>query len=370
MLNLAPDEVVFKQVIAGSFKATNQVNGWVQALIQSSIVNTIPPQDCITSIQTSFSQCVTSLESSWVEDLMPKLKSDIPQAFVSFSETFGPIAENIGNIMGSLPSDTGNPTAQQKQTLQGLVTDLQQSVNQNITTLQSLMQKSKNVISQIKSFYTTVTQGAQSAQQVLKVDAKDILNLQNQIAALQQKLSDDEAKLDPDQDDFLSGMGDMLYNFTFGLALNTMKGEPEVSLGDVFTSALEIGESVATIDADTSAVEDDVQNLATLEDQLSAEELAVAALYGTVNTVKKLAGFSNGLLASLPMVLGLWTTLGDACGQLLEIFQQPAVNLCMVSMLENISTTTRTWNNISQYADSVLDVSVTPNQVSLNNTGN
>ena len=370
MLYLAPDESLFKRAIGANFNAACQVNGWVQALLSSSVINTDPPQQCITDIQNSLTQCVNTLEASWVQDLMPKLMSTVPQAFVSFNDTFQPTAQIIVGIMDSLQDGTGNPSTQQKQELEATVTKLQQYINQTITDVEGLLQKSKKVISEINSFYTTVTQGSQSAQQILKVDGMQIINLKNQISALQQKLTDDMEQVQADENSFLHGIGDLLYSFTIGLAVNTMSGDVAADVSSIVTSVIEIGSSAEDTNKSTETVEEDVQNIANLQNQLDSDELVVAALQGLINTVKKLADFNNGILIALPQVINLWTCLGDACGQILEILNQPVIDLRLVSLLSGISGAASTWNDIEQYANSILDVNITNSTISLKQAGN
>lgn len=365
MLKLSPDENIFKKVIATNLNYTCQVNGGMQAILSSTIVNTNPPQQCITDIQDSLTNFINNLESLWVQDLMPNLMSTLPQNFVSFNDMFQPMAKNILGIMNSLQDGNGNPTAQQKQEIQDLVIKLQKNINQTIINMNGLLEKANTVICEINSFYTMVTQGTESAQQILKVDGMKIINLKNQISALQQKLTDDMTQVQADEKSFLEGIGDLLYSFTIGLGVNTITGDELVEASEIVTSVVEIGNSAYDVNKSTETVEEDVQNIANLQNQLDSEEIVVAALQGLVNTVKKLANVNNRILIALPQVINIWTCLDDACDEILEILQQPTIDLRLVSLLSGISEDASTWNDIEQYANSVLAVNITKSTINL-----
>jgi hypothetical protein len=305
---MAPDPSTTQSTLTDAYNANNIITAYCQALanIQLNWVSgpsqPPTPPDWFTALQAALATAQTHA-TTWITSLGPQIFSTVPQSIINYSNTFTAATNDILNIINGLPQGTDPTAAQQQQinALIGAILSVLQTQSQSVTTVQTLLTTFQT---NVQGDNTALVTGQNNAQNAVTIDQGTLQSIQAQINQVQQEIAAD-SKLAEESE---IGLGVAIFIVVVGIALTvaTAGAAAPILVG---VGVVAVGLAIAGTVIFSQKVNSDIQQLYSLQSELSAEQAQVASLQGIVNSITALVQANEAAQTAISAVADAWSVL-------------------------------------------------------------
>jgi hypothetical protein len=365
-MRLSPDIDWITQLLSTNFLAGNALTTYAHALL-----NTVPfPLDPLPSW---FAQLNTDLQSAqaaaqrWVDTDAPAVAAGLPQAWIDYADLFIPTAQALITRVAQVEQNPGRtPTDAQRQELLQLLDQLSSKAQAQLTAVTALRERLNSFAEQVEAQRGALTNDIKAADATLSDDEAQVLQLRDQLAQLQAKVS---AIAEDVKNSFNSAATS---GATFSFTILSYSVDAIIAGAAFPVFGIAGGILAITFAAVQEALEDrallkDLQDLSAAQVMLTAEQQQIAALQGIIGSLTRLRDQNLQVNQSGGGIVPTWEYIEGQVQSVMEALQQPNVDISLISPLNTLADAVKDWQTIVTRATNVQNSSLTQTQtVSLN----
>ena len=146
---LIPDLDKTKAYLKSSASAASTVTNYAQATV-TAVPQLEDPPAWFAPIQNNLTAAQGHAQN-WLEKICPAVTADVPQGIINFNDTFQSKSEQILEVLQAIENDGGQPTAQQRATIDALFGDLAIAISDQEKTVGSMQTSIKAYSSDVKT---------------------------------------------------------------------------------------------------------------------------------------------------------------------------------------------------------------------------
>ena len=365
-MRLSPDIDWITQLLSTNFLAGNALTTYSHTLL-----NTVPfpldPQPSWFPRLNADLQSAQTVAQRWVDTDGPAVAAGLPQTWIDYGDLFIPTGRELSIRVAQIKQNPGRtPTESERQALLGLLGQLSDRAQAQRTTAADLQGRLRVFASQVEEQRGELSKDIKVAEATLTDDEAQVAQLRDQLAQLQARVS----AISEDAKNAFTNAATSGVTYSFTILGYSVEAAIAGAAFPVFGIAG--GILALTFAAVQNALEDrallkDLQDIANTQVMLTAEQQQIASLRVIIDTLIRLRDQNLQARQSGAGLVPTWEYIDGQIQSVIEVLQQPDVDISLISALNTLEEAARDWQTIVTRATNVQNSSLTQTQnVSLN----
>jgi Bacillus haemolytic enterotoxin (HBL) len=354
---MAPDPTATSNTLTDGYNAQNTVTVYCHTL-QNIQLNWNSANGPVPSWFTTLSQALTVAQAhaaTWVTTLGPEIFSTIPQSLINYGNTFNQATNDIINIINGVTPTNPLTSAQQTQITQLLQAVLDQ-LNSETTTLADVTTSLQQFSTDVQNDNTAFQSGQLSAQQAVGLEQSQIASIQAQINLVQTEIAQD-SKLALASE---IGIGVSIFMVVAGVALTIATDGAAAPLLLAGVGVLATGAAIAGTIIYSPKVQSDLNQLYTLQSELTSDQQQVAALNGIISSLGALITANEAATQALSSIMNMWSVLsGKLASTITDIQNASTAQVGSILQELDLQAAQTAWTQLTQFCTSMQTNPVT-----------
>ena len=346
--SLTPTTDETKSNLTDGFNSTMLITAYSHAML-NIVINpaSSPPPAWFDTFNANLKTAQQHAQN-WVDNLGPQISSTVPQTIIDYGNTF---SAATGDILNILQTSNDNPNADQEKQILALVEALLTQLGAQKKTILDLQTQLQAFASNIIQDNANMQDGQNSAENAIQADKETIQKIKDHISRLQVDMAKANAKATVSD----IGIGVGIFVAIAGFALAVATGGAALPLVVGAVAVVGVGGAIASSVIFNDQASKDLEQINSLQGQLSDENKQVAALQSIVSSITSLVTENEAAQKAMTSVLTMWDTLEGKLQTVLKDLNTAEKDTPGILQQLDIQTSQKAWQQLVGFATNMQD---------------
>lgn len=350
---LAPDPDEVAELLTENFSTGNALTTWAHAVLNTVLYPLDPKPDWFDGLNQQLKQAQAPAEQ-WVVTDGPAVAAGFPQGLIDYANLFVPASKQLaGFVSGALANPGRTPDATQREEILQILSALAAEAARHRASAAGYQQSVTSFRDQVASIHDALDQEIQNASASLAADQNEIYDLNARISALQQKLGVTTLTAETAEKNAAKTGATIVLTLLSFVIMGAVTGGAAVPVMGLAGGILSAGTSIVSDVESDQQIINDLQAIGDLQTKLDAEKQQLAALQGILNNLRRLDEQNQAASGNTADLVHLWDDVAWQLAAATEVVQQPALDLGLVSALNNLPQAADAWLSVTTAATNV-----------------